>query len=109
MNLVHYSRFHCIVKERDIEAEVSGMVHKRKMQQLQDVLEDIENPSRTRHQLPTWLQTQDFNEADLPYIHGLLYCSFADWLEDVDGFPWLGGQMLLIHPDGTRISVSGQL
>jgi diguanylate cyclase (GGDEF)-like protein len=88
---------------------VSGVVNKRKAQQQLDVLEDIENPSRTRQLLPAWLQKQDLTELDLPYIHGLLNSSFADWLEEVDGFPWLGGQMVLLHPDGTSISVGGQL
>jgi diguanylate cyclase (GGDEF)-like protein len=88
---------------------VSGLVNKRKAQQQQDVLEDIEKPSRTYQQLPTWLQKQDLTEADLPYIHGLLHSSFADWLEEVEGFPWLSGQMVLLHPDGTSISVGGQL
>jgi diguanylate cyclase (GGDEF)-like protein len=85
------------------------MVNKRKAQQPRDMLEDIDNPSRTRQQLPIWLQKQDLTEADLPYIHSLLHNSFVDWLEEVDGFPWLGGQMVLIHPDGNRITAGGQL
>ncbi|MCD9026537.1 sensor domain-containing diguanylate cyclase [Cohnella silvisoli] len=85
------------------------MVTKRKTQQQLDILEELENPSRTRQQLPTWLQKQDLTEADLPYIHTLLLSSFADWLEEVDGFPWLGGQMALLHPDGTSISADGLL
>ncbi|TFE31813.1 sensor domain-containing diguanylate cyclase [Cohnella luojiensis] len=84
------------------------MVNKRKIQQQQDVLEDIESPSRTRQQLPNWLQKQDFTEADIPYIHTLLISSFSDWFEEVDGFPWLGSPMVLLHPDGTRIRVEGQ-
>jgi diguanylate cyclase (GGDEF)-like protein len=85
------------------------MVNKRKSQQQLDVLQDIENPSRTRQQLPKWLEKQDLTEADLPYIHALLVNSFADWFEEVDGFPWLGGQMALLHPDGTNIVFNGQL
>ncbi|WP_239617229.1 sensor domain-containing diguanylate cyclase [Cohnella mopanensis] len=84
------------------------MVNKRKTQQQQDVLEDLENPTRTRQQLPGWLQKQDLTEADLPYIHSLLVCSYSEWREDVDGFPWLGGQLSLLHPDGTCIS-AGQM
>jgi diguanylate cyclase (GGDEF)-like protein len=84
------------------------MVNNRKTQQ-QDTGQDIENPSRTRQQLPDWLQKQDITEADLPYIHTLLVSSFTDWLEEVDGFPWLGGQMALLHPDGTSLWVNGLL
>ncbi|BBI34559.1 diguanylate cyclase [Cohnella abietis] len=83
------------------------MVNKRKTQQHQELLEDIKNPSRTRQQLPHWLQKQDFTEADLPYIHALLVSSFADWQEEADGFPWLDGQLILLHPDGTSISLDG--
>ncbi|RED65884.1 sensor domain-containing diguanylate cyclase [Cohnella lupini] len=84
------------------------MVNKRKMQQHHDVLEDIKNPSRTRQQLPHWLQKQDLTEADLPYIHEMLAGSFVDWLEEVDGFPWLGGRMIMLHPDGNSIAAAGQ-
>ncbi|WP_373229890.1 sensor domain-containing diguanylate cyclase [Cohnella sp.] len=83
------------------------MVNKRKIQQLEDM--DHNSPSGTRQQFPGWLQKQDLTEADLPYIHPLLVNSFTDWLEDVDRFPWLNGQMVLLHPDGTNILVNGQL
>lgn len=43
----------------------------------------------------------------MPYSHALLAGSFEDWLEEVDGFPWLGGQIALIHPDGTTVHVIG--
>ncbi|MFC5403185.1 sensor domain-containing diguanylate cyclase [Cohnella soli] len=78
------------------------MVTKKKSQQ-SDVLEDQLNPSRTRQQLPRWLRKQDLSEADLPYIHPMLSECFTEWLEEVDGFPWLGGQIALLHPDGTFI------
>ncbi|MFC5469904.1 sensor domain-containing diguanylate cyclase [Cohnella suwonensis] len=82
------------------------MVMKRKTQQL-DAQEDYTNPSRTRQQLPMWLQKQDLSEADLPYIHAMLSGCFSDWLEEVDGFPWLGGPIALLHPDGTLIPAEG--
>lgn len=84
------------------------MVNKRVIQQLQDEGPMIENPSRTRQQLPDWLQKQDLTEADLPYIHHLLANSFTDWLEEVDSFPWLYGKVFLLHLDGTNILVDGQ-
>lgn len=84
------------------------MVNKRKTQQL-EMGQDIENPSRTRQQLPGWLYKQDLTEADLPYIHSLLVDSFAAWLEEVDRFPWLSGHTVLLHPDGTNIVVDGHL
>lgn len=85
------------------------MVNKRKSQHQQDILQELTNPSGTRQQLPSWLQKQDLTETDLPYIHGLLVNSFADWFEEVDGFPWLGGQLTLLHPDGTSTVINGQL
>ncbi|QJD83500.1 sensor domain-containing diguanylate cyclase [Cohnella herbarum] len=84
------------------------MVNKRKTQQQQEMPDEFENPSRTRQQLPGWLQKQDLSEADLPYIHPLLVSSFTSWQEEVDGFPWLGGDLILLHPDGTRISADIQ-
>jgi len=83
------------------------MVQNRKMQQLQEAQDNIENPSRTRQQLPHWLQKQELTEADMPYIHGLLASGFEVWLEEVEGFPWLGGPMALLHPDGTNV-IAGQ-
>jgi len=79
------------------------MVLKRKMQQHHETQDNTENPSRTRQQLPHWLQKQELTEADLPYIHDLLASGFAEWLEEVEGFPWLGGPMALLHPDGTNV------
>jgi len=61
------------------------MVHKRKTQQQQESFEQIENPSRTRQQLPQWLQKQELTEADMPYVHELLASGFAEWLEEVEG------------------------
>lgn len=83
------------------------MAHNRKAAQLSE-LAQLENPSRTRQQLPGWLHKQDLSEADLPYVHSLLAGSFADWIEETDGFPWLGGPIALIHPDGTTVSVNGE-
>ncbi|MFC5532315.1 sensor domain-containing diguanylate cyclase [Cohnella yongneupensis] len=82
------------------------MAHNRKSANLTGMAQN-EDHSRTQQQLPGWLQKQDLTEADLPYIHGLLAGSFGDWLEEADGFPWLGGQIALIHPDGTTIAISG--
>lgn len=79
--------------------------HRKSTQQTE--LAQIELPSRTRQQLPGWLQKQDLTEADLPYIHGLLAGSFEDWLEESDGFPWLGDKLALIHPDGTLLHAGG--
>jgi len=81
------------------------MVHKRKTQQQQESFEQIENPSRTRQQLPQWLQKQELTEADMPYVHELLASGFAEWLEEVEGFPWLSGTMAMLHPDGTSVAV----
>lgn len=44
----------------------------------------------------------------MPYSHALLASSFEDWLEEVEGFPWIGGQIVLIHPDGSTVQVSGE-
>lgn len=66
-----------------------------------------DNYSRVSQQLPEWLQKQDLTETDLPYIHALLASSFADWLEETDGFPWIGGSIRLIHPDGTVAALGG--
>jgi diguanylate cyclase (GGDEF)-like protein len=85
------------------------VANKRKTQQQQDENLEFENPSRTRQQLPSWLQKQDLTEADLPYIHPLLVVGFTDWLEEADSFPWLNGQTVLLHPDGTNLSVDVQL
>ncbi|MFB9279895.1 diguanylate cyclase domain-containing protein [Cohnella cellulosilytica] len=79
------------------------MVRKRIFQQLHESQNDPENPSRTLQQLPHWLQKQELTEADLPYIHDLLASGFEEWLEEVEGFPWLGGPMALVHPDGTNV------
>ncbi|XID95249.1 diguanylate cyclase domain-containing protein [Paenibacillaceae bacterium WGS1546] len=83
------------------------MVHKSKTQQPRDANDDIENPSRTRQQLPAWLQKQDLTEADLPYVRELLAGSFQAWLEEAEGFPWLDGRMAMLHPDGTSVSDHG--
>ncbi|WP_256761540.1 diguanylate cyclase domain-containing protein [Cohnella sp. WQ 127256] len=85
------------------------MVDKRKTQQHHEALEDMQNPSRARQKLPIWLQKQDLTEADLPYTHSLLMSSFTDWLDEVEGFPWLGGVMIMLHPDGTCVSIGGQM
>lgn len=82
------------------------MINNWKLQQLVEG-RDIVNPSHSRQQLPSWLQKQDLTEADLPYIHALLVNSFTNWLEEVDRFPWLSGSMVLLHPDGTNITVDG--
>jgi diguanylate cyclase (GGDEF)-like protein len=52
--------------------------------------------------LPSWLENQDFAEADLPYIQELLAESFSDWCRQTDGSPWLGGPVIVYHPDGSR-------
>lgn len=83
------------------------MAHNRKSAQLSE-LATGENPSGTRQQLPSWLHKQDLTEADLPYVHSLLASSFGDWIEETDGFPWLGGQIVLIHPDGTTLPINGE-
>jgi len=83
------------------------MAHNRKSVQLSE-LAPGENPSRTRQQLPGWLQKQDLTEADLPYAHSLLAGGFTDWIEESDGFPWLGGQIALIHPEGTTLCINGE-
>jgi diguanylate cyclase (GGDEF)-like protein len=80
------------------------MVQKWKPLQWQEAQEYNENPSRPRQQLPQWLQKQELTEADLPYIHELLATGFAEWLEEADGFPWLGGPLALLHPDGSNVS-----
>ncbi len=82
------------------------MAQNRKSAQHTDLAYN-ENLSRTRQQLPGWLQKQDLTEADLPYSHVLLSGSFTDWLEEADGFPWLGGRIALIHPDGTTLHIEG--
>lgn len=82
------------------------MAHNRKSTQHTE-LAQIEIPSRTRQQLPGWLQKQDLTEADLPYIHGMLSGSFEDWIEEADGYPWLGDKLALIHPDGTLLHPGG--
>ncbi|MFC4598812.1 sensor domain-containing diguanylate cyclase [Cohnella hongkongensis] len=79
------------------------MVRKRKLQQHHESQDNKDNPSRTRQWLPNWLQKQELTEADLPYVHDLLRRGFAEWLEEVEGFPWLGGPMALLHPDGTNV------
>src|SRR5690349_479817 len=89
-------------------AEVSDLVNKRKQTANHELTNDYEHPTRTRQQLPSWLQKQDLTEADLPYIHSLLVGSFADWLEEVDGFPWLGGKIILLHPDFTSLASGGE-
>ena len=79
------------------------MVNKRKITNQQDVLQDIENPSRTRQQLPNWLQKQDLTEADLALysriisrqLHGLVRGSRMDFLGSA-------AHMVLLHPDGTK-------
>jgi diguanylate cyclase (GGDEF)-like protein len=84
---------------------VSGLVHQHKPLQLNDNLQVNESPFRTRVQLPSWLHQQDLAETDLPYIHSLLSISFKDWQDDADGFPWLGGIIVVLHPDGTSIAL----
>ncbi|QTH46013.1 diguanylate cyclase [Cohnella sp. LGH] len=85
---------------------MSGTVYKRNVQQHHETPNVTENPSLTRQQLPQWLQKQELTEADLPYIHDLLASGFAKWLEEAEGFPWLGGPIALLHPDGTNVNTS---
>ncbi|WP_217592321.1 diguanylate cyclase [Cohnella sp. GbtcB17] len=63
---------------------------------------------RAADDLPSWIAGQDLTEADLPYIHSLLEISFADWVEQSEGFPWLSGWPIeLLHPDYTVVAVAG--
>ena len=56
-----------------------------------------------------WAREQDLSEADLPYIHGLLKISFADWLDEADGLPWLPeAKPFLVHPDGSTLCASDE-
>lgn len=55
-----------------------------------------------------WVQRQDVSEADLPYIRPLLEESFRHWREQSEGFPWPSGcPLVLLHPDGDKLAVSG--
>jgi len=80
------------------------MAQKRKYSHNNDLLPSVDHPSRTRQQLPSWLQKQDITEADLPYIHGLLATGHSDWLEEADGFPWLSGTVVVVHPGGAVLA-----
>jgi len=63
------------------------------------------SPARDPQELPHWVRRQDLTEADLPYIHSLLAGSYADWLEEAEGFPWPAGHpIVLLHPDGKRLA-----
>jgi len=55
--------------------------------------------------LPSWLENQDFSEADLPYIQEMLAESFADWCQQTDGAQSLAGAIAVYHPDGSRQGV----
>ncbi|WP_052476275.1 sensor domain-containing diguanylate cyclase [Cohnella kolymensis] len=81
------------------------MVHESKPLQNNDNLQNNQSPFRSRADLPSWLDKQDLSETDLPYIHSLLSISFKDWQEDVEGFPWVSGTIVLLHPDGTSIAM----
>ncbi|MEK0313157.1 GGDEF domain-containing protein [Cohnella sp. 56] len=63
---------------------------------------------RATDDLPSWIAGQELTEADLPYIHALLEKSFADWIEQSEGFPWLSGwPIVLLHPDYTAVAATG--
>lgn len=63
---------------------------------------------RATDDLPSWISGQELTEADLPYIHELLEKSFADWVEQSEGFPWLSGwPIVLLHPDRSVVAAAG--
>lgn len=63
---------------------------------------------RATNDLPSWIAGQEITEADLPYIHPLLGKSFADWIEQSEGFPWLSGwPIVLLHPDYSAVASAG--
>lgn len=84
------------------------------MVQPRENLDSVRHPragtalKRAADDLPSWIAGQDITEADLPYIHSLLEISFADWVEQSEGFPWLSGWPIeLLHPDYTVVAVAG--
>jgi len=84
------------------------MVGNRKQQLNLDGQDGFEHPSRTRQQLPQWLQKQELTEADMPYTHEMMAESYRTWLEEAERFPWLGGRIVLLHPDGTNLSTGAE-
>lgn len=87
---------------------MSQMENKWKSRQQQDLLQNFEIAHQTRQRFSNWLNKRDIMEVDLPYTHPLLSGGFADWLEEADEFPWLGGHMALLHPDGTSLLAEGR-
>lgn len=76
------------------------------LEKQENIISPSSNHSGISHSLlPSWLENQDFAEADLPYIQEMLEGSFTDWCEQTGGSPWLAGPVAIYHPDGTRAGV----